>query len=1387
MNNLKILLLLFSFIVIHATGQANHQSCHFNGSTDSIVIGSLGTCPDSGSISFLFRWDGTYPGGYPNIFSTNFGTATLSNSTVNTGISFQVYSGLVVLFSDGANFQFHNFFPSNNLQPNTNYHIALVWNKSNQQVKGYLNGILIFNEANYYWPTHFTNVVLGVGSTADRLWPGTIDDISFWRKELSIEEIYQHIHSEIDMNDPYLNAYYSFDGNVVNGSSQTIPNEAVITSGLYTGNTFGTASTPSFQNQSYTSNSAPQLNVASTNFCSGNMVAFHAVTGVNGSNSMYQFRLNGNLVQVGNSNQYQTNNLQDLDVLTCDEWNNIPYTTPTVISSNALTMHLNCNDVTTCQKPSTTEEMLTLYENDFNSASLGSATLTQGGPTYAGIANGKLNLLKTGTQGLRPQLVIPASGMHSNHYHISFDIHADNATADGFSYSFGIQDNDSLGMEMGNFNQLKVGFVIWPNNWTPGIHVSYGASVNNLQSFYLFNPNIIQTSYNTTWANGDSHIDIDINEEGQLTLTLNNSIIFNHVNLPLAYKLADRTHWVHAISARTGTYTMNLNMNNLLIQQANNKTHYMIGDTVHLFSTAQNLLNPTVPVEWRYDMGFGWLGIGNTNHAISFVPPVIGQYIFEAKVTFLNGDYCTKYDTIFVDSLKLFEDADADGFGNPLSILYTSGWTPNGYVLNGLDCDDTNPFINPSATEICGNGLDDDCNGLIDDLCTPANAMNFDGVNDYISLPNGGGLNGLQTGTIEMMVKWNGTYQVGGPTAVYGAICGRQSNGYFSNQIIGLDGPDPNTAHIIWRPYNWVTAGLISYGFNPHNTWHHVAVTYTNGTHKLYVDGNLVDSASVNGMMESASAPFTLGAWIGDGNSYANADLDEVRVWDTVRTKSELMTFMNCQMGLPQNHLLHLYHFNQGNSGANNSIINMLQDEVGTEDGVVNAALQGPSSNWIESSPVNSLINCSTDSANTLVLDGMDDVVELNHWGSAPTTGTISFFVKPAFDTNDPNAFSTHNAYNKGFRFENSLSQGFNFIAGDETGNSYQVYNLIPATNMNFYQWYHIAISWDQTQHNVVGYVDGVEVFNTNHYDWPTTWPDVTLGGGYDPGRTWTGWLDEIAIYHEQLSSSEIVMLGTQQPCITDIRLWSYYDCHQGLANGNNQSITQLVDAKQLHPGLLSGFSLSGSNSNFTNSNLTILPSGCSSDITLNLKCFIQGYYIGNTTMNSVLFNQTYGAYADSITDFVIVELHYDNSPFVLAYSIGAYVSTHGLLTCTFPSSVLGNAYYIVIKYRNAVYTWSASPVTISNNLLYDFSTAISQAYGDNQVEVEPGVWALYSGDVNQDWAIDAFDYLVMEPDIINGSFGYYDSDLNGDGSVDAFDYLVLEGNIIHGIGAAQP
>jgi hypothetical protein len=59
-----------------------------------------------------------------------------------------------------------------------------------------------------------------------------------------------------------------------------------------------------------------------------------------------------------------------------------------------------------------------------------------------------------------------------------------------------------------------------------------------------------------------------------------------------------------------------------------------------------------------------------------------------------------------------YRDNDGDGYG--FSEVLVCGTPPGDVVGNGDDCDDTRPTVNPGAEELC-DGLDNDCDGLIDD------------------------------------------------------------------------------------------------------------------------------------------------------------------------------------------------------------------------------------------------------------------------------------------------------------------------------------------------------------------------------------------------------------------------------------------------------------------------------------------------------------------------------------------------------------------------------------------------------------------------------------------------------------------------------------------------
>lgn len=191
-------------------------------------------------------------------------------------------------------------------------------------------------------------------------------------------------------------------------------------------------------------------------------------------------------------------------------------------------------------------------------------------------------------------------------------------------------------------------------------------------------------------------------------------------------------------------------------------------------------------------------------------------------------------------------------------------------------------------------------------------------------------------------------------------------------------------------------------------------------------------------------------------------------------------------------------------------------------------------------------------------------------------------------------------------------------------------------------------------------------------------------------------------------------------------------------------------------------------------------------DSLIHLNLLLEGFYAGMGSMQPVLLNQGVGNNTN-LVDSIDVTLHATSSPFQSLATTRVPLFTDGSASCNFPWTYIGS-YYLSIRHRNSIETWTSFPVTRGQcPLLYDFTDAASKAFGNNMLEIEPGHWAFYTGDISQDENIDLLDASYLEASINNFEFGYVTTDLNGDGNVDLLDSPVLESNINGFIFSAHP
>ncbi len=253
--------------------------------------------------------------------------------------------------------------------------------------------------------------------------------------------------------------------------------------------------------------------------------------------------------------------------------------------------------------------------------------------------------------------------------------------------------------------------------------------------------------------------------------------------------------------------------------------------------------------------------------------------------------------------------------------------------------------------------------------------LRFDGSNDEVSM---GTWFNYQTFTIELWVK-AGTWQ-------------NQYADIFDNNHTDYRSFVMQQNYTTLNQYSW---GMCDGGNNGSlfnltaGQWTHIAVTRDQATkvRKLYINGSLY--ASITGTHDityDGTQFFRLGRW-GGGGRYWNGDMDEVRIWSTVRSQQDISNNMHKHITGNESGLVGYWNFNEGTGSLAN-------DKSGNGH---NSTVSGAT--WaVSDAPIASLL-LEVDTLSGVIPSGTSDTVNIS-FNSNGLPGTFLSYI--IINSNDP-------------------------------------------------------------------------------------------------------------------------------------------------------------------------------------------------------------------------------------------------------------------------------------------------------------------------------------------------------------------------------------------------
>ncbi|MGE0079122.1 MAG: PKD domain-containing protein [Bacteroidales bacterium] len=241
------------------------------------------------------------------------------------------------------------------------------------------------------------------------------------------------------------------------------------------------------------------------------------------------------------------------------------------------------------------------------------------------------------------------------------------------------------------------------------------------------------------------------------------------------------------------------------------------------------------------------------------------------------------------------------------------------------------------------SGLFDPAAVIVTQTVQPNNALAFDGNNDYINVDTlSSSIDFSQGFSYAGWIKWN-SFSTWSRLFDFG-------NGPGSDNIlIANSSTNNNLTFDIYKSgasSSLTTTNILSTG-----TWTYIAATLSNtGAAKIYVNGNLITSGTINIPNTIARNINYIGKSNWTADSYFNGSMDEISIWNKELSQAEITSGMNNGFTGEESNLLAYYSFDQGVANATNTGIDTLYDVTTKQQDatLTNFALSGNNSNWVD-------------------------------------------------------------------------------------------------------------------------------------------------------------------------------------------------------------------------------------------------------------------------------------------------------------------------------------------------------------------------------------------------------------------------------------------------------